>query len=258
MVSERDRIVELSEYLSSLGVNINIGKNRARGHKGIFMRNGSEYRIDVSKSIDKNDCLSVMLHEFAHFVHYSYDKTLKSLDFAFGELSDELQEELIKITVQEVPKNFASNLFNIKQNLQSQIKNFSDEIRKFDKNFKLSCPDKKIEKEIPYPIKYLLKYDKVKFMNKIYDIENLDNDYDLSQEKKLYILIKSKQRALKRINSKINRINKYYNNPSELFARFVDFYYTNPEYTRTTAPVACARFRESNIDFFKKIDTIFS
>ena len=36
MVSERNRIIRLKEYFESLGIEVNIGKNKARGNKGFF------------------------------------------------------------------------------------------------------------------------------------------------------------------------------------------------------------------------------
>ena len=110
MVSEGNRIIELVKYLSTLGISVNIGKNRARGHKGIFMHCSTDYRIDISKDISQEEILSTLLHEFAHFVHYRYDKGLKSLAFVFDVFSDDLREELIKITVLDISKDFASKL----------------------------------------------------------------------------------------------------------------------------------------------------
>ena len=258
MVGQRNRIVALIEYLKSLGIDINVGKNKARGHKGIFMRKNNSFRIDISKCINEEERLSVILHELAHFIHYSYDKNLKSLDFAFGDLSDEIREELIKITVNDVPKNFAVALYNQKQQLNKQIKYFSTEIKQMHPDFKLSSADNSIEKSFSFPLKYLLKYDRVKFLNKIYDIDSIERDSDIAEDKKLYLLIKSKQRALKRVNSRINKLNKYYNNPSELFARFLDSYYTKPENTKNIAPNAYKLISESNIEILKNINEILS
>ena len=258
MASERNRSLELKEYFSKLGIDVNIGKNKARGHRGVFMHGFNNYRIDVSKNLDESSVLSTMLHEFAHFVHYKYDKSLQSLDFIFGDLTDDIKEELIKVTVQEIPKDFASELYSAKNNINSEIKILLNQIKLSLPNFKLSEKNKEIERTLPQPLRYLLKYDNVKYFNHLYSVNNIDSDYNLTETQKIYIKIKSKQRALKRINSKISRLNKYYNNNTELFARFVDAYYTKPEITRQIAPIACAKLQCSKISYFEKLDVLLA
>ena len=256
MACERNRIIELKEYLSSLGISINIGKNKARGHKGIFMHSFDNFRIDISENVVEDDILSVILHEFAHYIHYKSDKKLSSLDFIFGEVTDEIKEELIKITVEEIPKDFASALYTKKSKLNDEIKSLVKQIKAYQPDFKLSDKNSKINRRLSYPLKYLLKYDRVKFGEKIYSVDKLA-DYNLSEEDILYLLIKSKQRGIKRINSRISRLNRYYNNPSELFARFIDSYYTNPEYTKKTAPISSHSISKSSNPFIKKLNYIF-
>ena len=95
MVSERDRILNLKNYLRTFGVDINIGKTKARGNKGIFIGRKNSYRIDVSRDISEDKIFPVIIHEFVHYVHYIYDSSLKSLEFVFGE-GIEASEELIK------------------------------------------------------------------------------------------------------------------------------------------------------------------
>lgn len=258
MVSERNRILELTEYFSSLGINVNIGKTKARGHKGIFMHSPKDFRIDIAKNIDESSTISTLLHEFAHFVHYSYDKSLKSLDFVFDEFSEDIREELINITVQDIPKEFASELYNTKDCLNNDIKKLTQIIKTDYPEFKLSEKNKDIEKNLSLPIKYLLKYDNIKYFNRLFSVKNIDDYLDLSDTQKTYIKLKSKQRALKRINSKINRLNKYYNNYSELFARFIDAYYTKPNLTKKIAPKAFYKLQCANIKLFDKVNKIFN
>lgn len=256
MACERNRIIELKEYLNSLGIDLNIGKNKARGHKGFFMSKLDNFRIDISKNLDSNDTLSVMLHEFAHFVHFQHDKTLKNLDFVFGELSDEVMEELINITVKYVPKEFAKKLYGLKEELNDDIKSYSKIIKSKYPDFKLSEKCKNIEKNFSNPLKYLLKYDRVKYFNQIYSIDNAQSQFNLSEIEAGYLNLKSKQRCLKRINSRISRLNNYYNNPSELFARFIELYYTDKQTAEKIAPSACNKFRESKIEYFDKLNQI--
>ena len=258
MVSERNRIIELEKYFQSIGIDINIGKNKARGHKGVFMHRLDNFRIDVSKNIEEQNVLPVLLHEFAHYLHYYYDKSLKSLDFIFGDLDDELREELIKVTILDVPKDIASSLYTAKKSLASEIKELGEKIRQKYPDFKLSEKSKLIEKGFSHPLKYLLKYDRVRVFNKLYSIENLDKDFELDSIQKDYILLKSKQRYLKRVNSRINKLNRYYNTPTELFARFVEMFYTNPNKLKTIAPRAFQKMSEAQIPQLKKIETIIN
>ena len=257
MVSERNRVLKLRDYLESLGININIGKTKARGHKGIFIYRPQGFRIDIASSLNSDEALSVMLHEYAHYVHYNYDKTLKSLEFVFNEFSDEIREELIRITVRNVPKELASSLYKAKESVNLELKELAGIIKSKYPNFKLTENLKELEKTFSEPLKYLIKYDNVKYFNSIYSTKNISS-YDLTEVQRTYILLKSKQRFLKRINSKINRLNKYYNNPSELFARFTELYYTSPELANKIAPLACKKMKNSNIEQLKNLEKVLN
>ena len=240
MACQRNRSIELADYITSFGIDVNIGKNKARGNKGIFINRNNSFRIDINKSIkNEEELIKILVHEFAHFVHSKYDKTLQSLNFAFGNYNEEIQEELIKITVEEVPKTTAKELFNIKNSLDSEIKSMTKDLKYNYPDFKLSEPYNKLEKGLPLYAKYLLKYDRVRVFNKVYSIDKLDN---LKDEQIAYIKLKSKQRSLKRVNSRISKLNRYYNQPTELFARFADVYCTNPELANKLAPNACRQF----------------
>lgn len=258
MVSERNRILRLKEYFESLGIEINIGKNKARGNKGFFRgtKNGN-YRIDISKNIDEKEILYVLLHEFAHFVHFKYDKTLSSLDFAFNNMTDTMNEELVNVTVKKIPKTEAKALFDKKDKLTSEIKEMTKQIKQTYPDFKLSSPYKKFERHFSLPVKYLLKYDRINFNNTIYSVENLSKDfYELSHEENLYVKIKSKQRMIGRINGRISKLNRYYNNPTELFARFVELFYFDKNSAERIAPNACKYFKEETIKEFKSLNHI--
>lgn len=245
MVSERNRIIRLKEYIESFGIEVNIGKNKARGNKGFFRGTKSGlYRIDVAKKLDDNEIISVLLHEFAHFVHFIYDKTLSSLDFAFENFNEEIQEELVNITVKKIPKSEAKALFDKKDELVLDVKNMANIIKKNYPDFRLSAPFKKFENKFNLTLKYLLKYDRVNFNNTIYSVENIDKDfYELSNEECLYIKIRAKQRMIRKINNRISRLNRYYNSPTELFARFIELFYTNKEETRKLAPLSIKAFK---------------
>lgn len=228
MVDKRNRILNLVKYIESQGIEVNIGKNKARGNKGYFKTDGKFFRIDIAKNQSDEAILKTLAHEFAHYVHYRYDKTLNSLDFVFNDL-DMIEEELLSITVELIPKTSVEPFFKAKDKLKSEIKILSDKLKKYD----FEDLERKIKKT---QLKYLLKHDKVKVLEgifyKLYSIDELKQESDFE----LYVILKSRQRALKRINSKISRLNKYYNSPTELFARSFELYVTEPNKLLKIAP----------------------
>ncbi len=243
MDDKRNGLIALAEYLESLGIEINIGKNKARGNKGVFLsKGGKHYRIDIAKSAG-DETLSVLLHEFAHYIHYCHDKKLESLNFVFEDLTAAETEELMKLTVLKIPKEYALAFYSTKNELNNEIKILTSSIKNFLPDFRKTIPLKTIERTLSGPVKYLLKYDRIIFNNKIYSVNSLMTDIpDLTKLQYDYILLKSKQRQLSRLNAKINKLNKYYNNHSELWARFFELFFTNEELTRKTAPMICKKF----------------
>ena len=128
MASERDRILRLTKYLETLGIQVNIGKNKAFGNKGIFRAVKNVYRIDIAKGQTNDVIIKTLTHEFAHFVHYQYDKSLSNLDFIFPN-NDEILEELISITVQSIPKSTIQPLFDKKKLLNQEIMQYENQIK---------------------------------------------------------------------------------------------------------------------------------
>ncbi|MCQ2744199.1 MAG: hypothetical protein MJ230_05325 [bacterium] len=242
MAGKRNCITRLVEYIESCGVDINIGKNKARGNKGFFKARGyNNYRIDISSKLDEGEILRVLVHEFSHYIHYKNDKTLKSTEYLFRNEFCNFEEDLIKLTVDSIPKNTVEPLFLKKEELKKEISKLNDYIKNFYPDFKLSEPYKKIEKNLSKSAKYLLKYDRVKLLSgltfKIYSIENLKKDFkELNEVEYKYILLKSKQRNLRRINSKISKLNKYYNSPTELIARSFEYFIFNPNIMQEITP----------------------
>jgi len=234
MVSERNR--KLKNYIEKYGIFVNIGKNKARGNKGFFKYSGSSFRIDIANNLSDEGIFSVLVHEFAHFIHYRHDKALKKLDFIFDELTDEMKEELIKITIEEVPKEYASALFTKKDFLKNQIKALAKLIKTDYPDFRLSTTYKSLENSIKMPAKYLLKYDRIRFSGRLYTIDTAEADFDLSPAQSAYIALKSKQRAIARLNARISRLNRYYNSPTELFARLMALYVTDKNKLFKIAP----------------------
>lgn len=236
MACKRNRIIDLIEYIESCGVQVNIGKNKAQGNRGFFKVKGEAYRIDIAKNQSEESVLKTLAHEFAHFVHYKNDKTLKSLDFAF-DLTDEVMEELISITVESIPKSMVKPLFEKREHIKQEHRELLSRLKDIYPDFKESSNYTKLEQKIKRTsLKYLLKYDRVKvfegFSFKIYSVDNLD----LNSIEGVYIKFKSLKRMLNRINSKINRLNKYYNSPTELFARSFEEYVSDKIALKQLAP----------------------
>jgi len=219
MADKRNCVIELKQYIESLGVQVNVGKNKARGNKGFFVHRGGKYRIDISKNIDTEAAYSTLLHELAHFIHYQNDKTLKSLDFVFRDLSDEEYEELLQVTVKCVPGDFARSLYELKEQYAGENKALVRQIRKTYPDFKASKPCRKIERGLMF-------------------------SFCLSEVQSAYIKLKSNQKNITRINSKINRLNKYYNQPSELWARFFELFFTDINSAEMIAPKTSLRLKE--------------
>ena len=261
MDNKRNRINELVKYFETLGIEINLCKNRARGNKGFFKAKGECFRIDIAKSLSEDEVLRVLIHEFAHYIHYSYDKKLSSLNFILGnELDENLLEELIRLTVDCILQNEISPLFEKKNQLKSDIKNLSMLIKASIPDFKLSIRCRELESKINKTCyKYLLKYDRVKILSgfsaKIISIADLKNDLD--ENAKNYLLIKSKQRAMNRINSRISKYNKYYNSNTELFARSVEMFALKPQITKKMAPTVYQIYQkaldENTIPYFTRL-----
>ena len=142
MDNSRNRIEKFVNYIESQGIVINLAKNKARGNKGLFKVFGSNFRIDISKDINESEILHVLVHEFTHYVHYKYDKSLKSLNFLLGDKEEEYLEDLIQLTVDSIPKTSIEPLFNEKEKINREIKLLSNSIKSEFPNFKISKSDK--------------------------------------------------------------------------------------------------------------------
>lgn len=250
MVNQRNRIVVIKDYIESFGIDVNIGKNKAQGNKGYFKAKNEFCRIDIAKGLDDEGVISTLCHEFSHFIHYCYDKKLKTLDFIFDDYDETIQNELIEITVNSIPKENIKPLFEAKELLKREIKELGKKLASNVPDFKLSIGSPVIEKLLKKtPYKYLLKHDRVKvlgfFNSKIYTIDNIKADTKISESEIDYLLLKSKQRALKRINSRISKLNRYYNSNTELFARSVELYVKDKESFKMKAPFLYNKFTEA-------------
>ena len=144
MASERNRILNIKNYIESFGVTVNIGKNKAQGNKGYFKAKNELYRIDIAKGLDEENIINTLCHEFSHFIHYNYDKNLKSLDFVFDDYNEDIKNELIEITVNSISKDKIKPLFETKEKLKNEIKNIAKILNSNITDFKLTTGSKSI------------------------------------------------------------------------------------------------------------------
>lgn len=235
---------EMVDFVRSLGLVVNTN-TRARGHQGFFLKN----RIDISTTIDYQRKIEVMIHEFTHYIHARIEpdisRTHGSLEALFPNADlEKISDEMFAVT-RFVDKNKGyRTLLQKKDEISEEIKTLSKEIKEVYPDFKRSEPYKKIEKDIKKTdAKYLLKYDRVcvktMFSTKTrnYSITGIDADFpEFNKIQKSYLILKSKQRMLKRISGRINRLNNYYKRPTELFARFVEALFVDTNRVSEIAP----------------------
>jgi len=163
-----------------------------------------------------------------------------------------LQSELQQVTYFVDENSLCHKLQIHKEQVKKKIKSLETIIKedypKFMRSKKFKEFDKYIKKS---KAKYLLKYDRVKFISpflrhvEIFSIDKLEQDFpEMPRAYCAYIRLKSAQKKQARISSRINSLNKYYSKPTELFSRLVEGLYINPEQTQRLAPFAYERFFE--------------
>lgn len=237
---------KMVEYVRSLGVTVNT-TTKARGHQGFFLQN----RIDISANIAAARKIEVLIHEFTHYIHSKIDTNITKNHGQLEKLFPDADIPRLELELLAVTKCFDKNkgyklLQSKRTAIMSEIKDISQQLKTQHPDFKRSEPYKKFEKIIrKTDAKYLLKYDRVKVKNaffggtKDYSISTLDTDFPQFEKDIInYILLKSKQRMLKRLSSRINRLNNYYKRPSELFARFVEALFVDTNKVTQIAPYA--------------------
>ena len=238
-------------YLKNLGLEIHTS-TKARGHQGFFLKN----RIDISKNTPENKVMSILLHEFTHYINSKIEpnlnKTGGDLSIIFSSNNPDYKKELIKVTNFVDENSLCIKLYEHKERIKEMIKNQEKIIKTDYPNFQRSKNFKEFNKYIKRSnAKYLLKYDRVKLIEskffkktyKIYSIDNIENDFcDMPKAFAAYIRLKSYQKKQSRISSRINRYKKYYERPTELFARFVEGLYMDKEWVEAIAPNTCKQF----------------
>ncbi|MFA7659484.1 MAG: hypothetical protein WCY19_08635 [Candidatus Gastranaerophilaceae bacterium] len=163
-----------------------------------------------------------------------------------------LQKELLSVTHYVDENSLCHKFHEHKLQVKKNIKSLENLIKQDYPNFMRSKKFKDFDKYIKKSkAKYLLKYDRVKFVSpflrtvEIFSIDNLERDFpDMPAAFCAYIRLRSAQKKQGRISARINKLNKYYSKPTELFARFIEGLYLDPEKTRQLAPLATQTFFE--------------
>ena len=243
---------EIIKYLGDLGIKVNT-TTKARGHQGFFLKN----RIDISKNIKEERIIPTLIHEFAHYVHYQIEPdmtitggTLKAL---FGEDNPIIQKELIKVTNFVDENSLFIKLYEHKNCIKGKIKEYEKIIKKDYPKFIRSKPFKDFDKYIKKSeARYLLKYDRVRVVSgffkksyKLLTISCIEKDFPtMPASFAAYIRLHSAQKKQSRISGRINKLSKYYNKPTELFARLVEGLYIDREWVCAIAPYTSKLFFE--------------
>lgn len=242
---------KLIEYFRSLGLEVHT-TTKARGHQGFFTKN----RIDISKNTPENKVISTLLHEFAHYIHSKIEPDINksggTLKKIFLSDNPNYKDELIKVTCFVDENSLCIKLREHKDRLKSKIKEQEKIIKSEYPNFQRSKKFKEFDRFIKKTnAKYLLKYDRVKVIEggfftrntKIYSIDKLEEDFpNMPKAFVAVIKLKSFQRKQAKISAKINRYKKYYERPTELFARLVEGLYLDREWVEAIAPNVTKQF----------------
>lgn len=258
---------DLIKYFKSIGLDVHTS-TKARGNQGFYMKN----RIDISKNIPQNRIIPTLIHEFAHYIHSKIEpfmeRTGGTLQAVFDDNDPKFYlNELLEVTKFVDKNSKCEKLLSHKNIVKDKISEYERIIKEKYPNFQRSKKFVEFNKYIKGSnAKYLLKYDRVKLVNKgftvktkFYSIDNIENDFvDMPKEFCAYIRLKSCQKKQSRISAKINKLNKYYSKPSELFARFVEGLYINKEQVCLLAPNCYKRFYELlNAGYYKELAQIF-
>ncbi len=257
---------ELINYLKSLGIQVNT-TTKARGHLGFFLKN----RIDISKNIPPHRVVPTLLHEFAHYIHYGLEPNIThtggSFDKIFKEENPEFEKELIQVTNFVDENSLCIKLYEHKDRIKQQIKEYDKIIKKDYPKFLKSKKFKEFDKYIKKSnAKYLLKYDRVKLLTgflkkrtEIISVTTIEKDFpDMPEAFAAYIKLHSLQKKQSRVSARINRLQKYYKRPTELFARLVEGLYIDKEWVCALAPKSTeCFFRLLNSGYYKQLENVF-
>jgi len=258
---------EFLSFLADQGIIVKTN-TRARGNLGICYKN----RIDISKKVEKERRITVLAHEYAHKIHYDLEKDSfskgGSLEKLFNcENISEIYPELVKVTQFVDEKSKFIEFVSQKSQIYSEIKELEIIIKKDYPDFKRSQdfnPAKKYLKNSP--AKDRLRYDNVKIVHpvfrkeNIYSIKTIDTDFpDMPESTKIYIRLKSCERRYKRLYRAKSKAEKYYNKPTELFARFIEGLFVDQQKIAEIAPFTYSRFNVLlNNDYYGNLKELFA
>lgn len=245
------QINELIKYMESLGLDIHT-TTKARGHQGFFL----DGRIDISNSLPEERLIPTLLHEFAHYIHSKIEKNINktggSLKIIF-DTEEDLTSELFAVTNFVDYHSKCEKLIRHREMVKDSIKKLDLQIKEEFPNFQRSKKFKEFDRAIRgTKLKYLLKYDRVRIMpwfmfgkEEVLSINTIEKDFpNLKIAFVNYIRLKSLSRKQRRISNRISKLHRYYNRPTELFARLVEGLYLDKELTCKLAPNATKRFFE--------------
>ncbi len=250
---------EIIQFFKSLGIDVHT-TTKALGHQGFFRLN----RIDISKDIKPERVIPTLIHEFSHYIIYKKKPLCKDFYPIFKTDNEAIYNELQKVT-NLVDKNSTLEKLYIQKN------NIKDTIAYHEKIIKKKYPDFKRGKEFkPFikfsrfsDVRYLLKHDAVKVLHwfnyKTYSIINIENEFpDMPEEFISYLKLRSCQRKQTSITRRIRKLNKYYNEPTELFARFIEGLYLDNDKTKNIAPNTYKIFMQLfNENYYNPLNKLF-
>ncbi len=255
------------EYLKTLDIEVKTN-TKARGNNGLYQKN----RIDIARGLTEEKAIEVLVHEFAHHIHYKIDKDFVKNGGSIANLfntSDitQIHTELVNVT-NVIDENSRLKIFlNAKETTADTIKSMQNAIRRDYPEFMRSKKFAEFENYVKNSdAKYLVKYDAIRLMQgfffkkeRIISVKNIENDFpDMPKAFQTYIRLCSLQRKQSRITRRINKLNKYYTKPTELFARFVQGYFSNPETVSSIAPYTVKRFNQLlNDGYYKELKEFF-
>lgn len=238
-------------YFRTLGIDVHT-ETKARGNNGIYVKN----RIDVSRNLKEEKAIEVLVHEFSHYIHSKIDadfnKNGGSLEKIFDtkEIST-IKKELIEV-MYHTDKNSKLEIFKTaKEEVSDKIKGMQKAIKRDYPKFLRSKAFPEFDKYAKNSdAKYLVRYDAIKirkgfFQKKdiIYSVKHLEEDFpDMPKAFQLYIKLCSLQRKQAKISRRINKMKKYYEKPTELFARYVQGYFKDKDTIAVIAPVTTKQF----------------
>lgn len=255
------------DFLRSCGIEVKTN-TKARGNQGLYQKN----RIDISKGLKDDKAIEVLVHEFAHHIHYKTDKDFLKNGGKLENIFDtknikEIKQELITVTNLIDKNSRLKTIIEAKEETSKTIKSMQNAIKRDYPEFLRSKKFIAFEKHIKNSdARYLVKYDAVKIQQGLFikkerylSVKNLDIDFpDMPKAFKTYIRLCSMQRKQTKLARRINKMNKYFEKPTELFARFVQGYFLTPETVSTIAPITSKRFKELlNAGYYKELKDLF-